>query len=519
MLLRDYQERIVSEALALIGSGKHPLIEMATGTGKTRTACELIKRLPGRRMLWLAHRRELIRQAADTIEAVTGEWPGIEMRKDRAGKARIVVASKDTVRVNSRLIALATPDVIVTDETHHSSAQTYRRIYDAFPNAIRVGLSATPYRTDKRTLWMYDTATSPYGILRAIDDGWLTPIEARRVYAEHVDLSGVSVTAGDLSEHDLALVMEQERAIAEVVDGVLSLYAERPTIVYASSIASAEAYVTALNRRVELVSRLVTGQTGDDQRAAAFRDFGVTYKVLVNVGVATEGVDLPRAAVIAIARPTKSRSLFLQMLGRGLRPLPGVDGAADRRAWIAASAKPACCVLDFVGSVGRHKIQNVAAAIGGSPEASARIEREMARETISVLDALKRESEREARKAIADGEAERLRKQAKGDARAQIASELADIVGAMDTGHESETPTDRQLATLLEHGYAGAPRTRAEAASAISRIREHRGLATQKQVSFVAKWYPGVAVAHITKQQASRLISQKIDSWKRRRLA
>ena len=171
--LRPYQERIVQEAISALGLGKSPLIEAATGTGKTRIGAEIVRRMAGHRFLWLAHRTELLRQGAGQLAAVTAEYVGSESPDVHSAGERIVVASKDTIRRPKRLERLQQGkpfDVIVIDEAHHAAASSYQEILDAFPNSLRVGLSATPDRFDSRKLHCFDTVTTPYRIVESIGD-------------------------------------------------------------------------------------------------------------------------------------------------------------------------------------------------------------------------------------------------------------------------------------------------------------------------------------------------------------
>src|SRR6188768_1253174 len=150
--VRQYQVRIVQEAVTAIRQGKSPLIEMATGTGKTRIGTEIAKQCSDLRVLWLAHRTELLQQAAGSLSAFLQEPIGHELPEIHSGNERVVVGSKDTVRQDRRLERLKNfrPfDLVIIDEAHHSAAKSYQQILDAFPRALRVGLSATPDRFDR----------------------------------------------------------------------------------------------------------------------------------------------------------------------------------------------------------------------------------------------------------------------------------------------------------------------------------------------------------------------------------
>jgi len=384
--LRSYQQAAVDGIFEAWRTARSTLLVQPTGTGKTVTFAHVINRMPMGRALVLAHREELIFQAADKIEAVTGAKPDIEMAEMRAdgamfGKARVVVSSIQTQcagRNGDARMKRFDPQefsLLVVDEAHHATAPTYRRVLEHYgrnPDLKILGVTATPDRHDEEALGqVFDTVAYDYELLDAIHDGWLVPIHQRSVVVDGLDYSGVRTTAGDLNGADLARVMEYEETLHGIAAPTVELAAGRKTLVFAASVAHAERLCEIFNRHSTGCARFVTGTTPKDERRAMLADYAAgKFQMLVNVGVATEGFDEPGIQVVVMARPTKSRALYAQMAGRGTRPLPGlVDGpdAADaRRAAIAASAKPACEVIDFVGNSGRHKLITTADILGGN---------------------------------------------------------------------------------------------------------------------------------------------------------
>jgi len=392
MNLRPYQHQLVDNTIALIREGKKSaLAVLPTGTGKTVCFASLIARMDefalGKRALVLAHREELIHQAADKIYRITGERPDIEMAGLHADvsvfhKARVVVASKDTLR--GRRIEKFNPSdfgLIITDEAHHAVAASYRGIFNRFANVFHLGVTATPDRTDEEALGkVFGNVAMVYELPDAIRDGWLCPIVQQSVEVHGLDYSGVRTTAGDLNGRDLAEVMGNEKVLQQVADSTIQLSKGRKTLVFAppgfkkhgdNAFRTSERLTEIFNRHSEGMARLVMGTTPTDERAAVLRDFrDGKFPVLVNVGVLTEGFDDPSIEVIAMARATKSRSLYSQIVGRGTRPLPGivdgVESAEERRAAISASRKPTCEVLDFEGNAGNHQLVHVADILGGN---------------------------------------------------------------------------------------------------------------------------------------------------------
>lgn len=403
MKLRPYQQQAVDNTLEAFQKQNSALCVMATGLGKTVFFSHVAKRFVQHgRVLILAHREELIWQAADKIKKVTGIEPGIEMAEWRAAKAgiwgqdKIIVSSVQTQVAgnegNGRM-ALFDPAefaLVIIDEAHHAPAASYRRIlahYLKNPKLKVLGVTATPDRTDEEALGqIFETCAFEYDIIDGINDGYLVPVEARMVAVSGLDLSTVRTTGGDLNGADLARVMEYETTLHEIASPTMELTKGRKTLVFAASVSHAERLAEIFNRYEPNCANWVCGETNKDDRKRMFADFAQKkFRILVNVGVATEGFDDPGIEVIVMARPTKSRALYAQMLGRGTRPLPGVvDGIARvneddsplfnmeeteaarmRRDAIAASGKPSVECIDFVGNAGRHKLITPADVLGG----------------------------------------------------------------------------------------------------------------------------------------------------------
>ena len=488
------------------------MLEMATGTGKTWTAAGVCKVLSGP-VLWMAHRIELVRQARAALSAACQEPIGLELPGMQSNGERIVVASKDSIRTDKRLARLRERNFahIVIDEAHHAAASSYRAVTGAWPQARLLGLSATPYRFDKRKL-PFDAATEPYRLPRAMTDGWLVPFLAKRVKITSMDVSGVDVVAGDLSVQQLRDLTISETNLTAVAQAIKANAGNRPTLVYCVAVDVAE-------RMAELLGgRAVSQRTKPDDRRRVFDEFGKEYQFLANVAVATEGTDLPAAACIAMYRITLSAGLFQQMLGRGARTAPGVKGDAPdaRHQWIRNSSKPDCLVLDFVGNAGRHPVCTVASAFTDDEDAQAGIAAALDRgDVILAADATADEERKVTQRRKAEKERAQLRVRISAEAE-EIAliglggekwAQVADLTAA---------PTPLQMQRWRELGIEGTPKTRAEARSGIVAARAALNLATPGQVEFIMKHYPKMEADKVTKKQAKALFMQKMRSWGRR---
>ena len=377
--MRPYQGACVDAFDSAFAIHRTALGVLPTGTGKTVVFAHLCHRQSNRCMV-IAHREELIDQAARKILAVTGVHPDIEMADRRAGtllKSPYVVASVQTLNAGRvprmQRFDPSEFDMLVIDEAHHAVSDSYRRVISHFmanPELRMPGFTATPDRLDNLAMGsVFETVAFRYEILDALNDGWLCPVVVKQIFVKEIDLANVRTTAGDLNGKDLSEQMEKERVCHEIVRAMIDELHGRRALVFAVTVAQAELMCDIANT-AGLPSAVVHGGTHSDERRRTLRMYAAgKYRALFNVGIATEGFDDPGIEVVVLGRPTKSRALMAQQVGRGTRVLPGVvDGIeqADlRRAAIAACPKPSVLVLDFTGNTGRHKLVSPADILGG----------------------------------------------------------------------------------------------------------------------------------------------------------
>jgi superfamily II DNA or RNA helicase len=377
---------------------------MATGLGKSSTLAFIIQDFQPARTIVIAHRRELIWQLKEEIETCTGLSVAIEMGdvfsdETLFDKAQVIIA---TVQTLSRRLAKFRPDefgLLVYDEAHHSVAPVNRKVVEHFmqnPKLKMLLTTATPERADEKALGQVCESTAfDYGIVDGVKDGWLVDITAQFCNVKHLDLSQVHTTAGDLNQGELAKIMERDeivmgvaQPIVEVSYGLkehtldeikpdkwseyLAALEQKPRrgIVFCVTVEQAEGLASLLRLADPKLAEAVSAKTPPEDRTEIFGRFktGAT-SLIVNVGICTEGYNNPGVQTIFIARPTKSRSLYMQMIGRSTRPLPGlVDGLAtaeERKSAIAASQKPWARLVDFAGNTGRHDIISPWDILGG----------------------------------------------------------------------------------------------------------------------------------------------------------
>ncbi len=514
---------------------KSTLVVMATGTGKTVVMSDIARRWPRsrRRILMLAHREELIFQAADKFSRLCGEKVGIEMadsfvREWNEDRPRIVVASVQTMNAGNRSPRYEKFDpfdfgLLFTDEAHHAPSPSYRRVYNWFdrnPEIVHVGVTATPDRTDQMALGtVFDTVAFKYEILEAINDGWLVPVQQEFVRVDGLDLSECKADKRDLKDNAVAEVMERDKNLYAVADATRQQANGRKTLVFAASVLHAHQIAKILCGYERGSAVAIDGTTPKDERRVLlqrFADGDIRY--LCNCGVLTEGFDDPTIEVISMARPTKSRSLYAQILGRGTRPLPGlVDGRIDpiaRQSAIAGSSKPFCGVLDFVGNSGRHKLVCSADILGGE-EAPEVVERATRNAKKRQKPADMQEELRLAKEEIAE---EKREAELRAMPKAKYHTQTVDPFNLHDKVYDQALSgnADRDYLERVGVKKSWLARATQDQLTAIARQVRHRmakGLSTPRQCNKLREY--GINGHPLTKRQAGELMTAIHDAgWK-----
>lgn len=321
MTLRPYQARALGELRR--HHADRPILVIPTGGGKTHVACAVIAGATehGRSVLFLAHRTELIEQAAARL-ADHGVECGIIKAGFDEDRARLVQAASVQTLVRRDM---PPADVIIVDECHHAVANTYQTIIDEYPDACVIGLTATPFRLDGRGLGEIFghivVAATPRDL---VEDGYI--LEPRYfVGREKPNLKGVPVRLGDYANKALGLKMSAPKLVCDVVDTWLEKAGARRTVVFAASVDHSIALVAAF-RAAGVAAAHIDGTTPADERSDILGTLRAgSINVVSNYGVLLEGWDLPDLGVCVLARPTKSQCLYLQMVGRVMRAVDGKE--------------------------------------------------------------------------------------------------------------------------------------------------------------------------------------------------
>ena len=380
MKARDYQIAAIDAVFDYwAGGGANPLVEMATGTGKSVVVAGVTRRVvenwQDMRVLNLVHVRELVEQ---NYMALVRQWPSAPAGVNAASlgrrdtRSRILYGAIQSVYRKAREIGPF--DLVMIDECHlipPDGAGMYRRLLDDLremtPDLRLVGFTATPFRLrhgrlDQGDDRIFSDTVFEYGIGRAIDEGWLAPLVSKPGdAAAKINTGRVGMVAGEFN----AKALERAANTPELVKAAVADICEkgrdrRSWLIFCSGVEHARYTAEAL-RLVGVSAETVTGDTPPAERSRLVADFRAgRIRALTNANVLTTGFDAPGVDLIAALRPTMSASLYVQMMGRGTRPVwpqgfdPNEATADVRRQVIASGVKSECLVLDYAGNVRRH---------------------------------------------------------------------------------------------------------------------------------------------------------------------
>ena len=490
--LRPYQEEAVLAVRDEWASGrKSTLLTMATGVGKTTVFGEIARRCVdnGSGVLVIAHRGELIDQAASRLSGMCGMPVAIEKAERRWDDIAeigmpICVGSVQTLQGN-RLDAfpLETYKVLVIDEAHHAVSESYRRIIDRHKEngGYLLGVTATADRADKRGLAeVFDSIAYEYPLARAVSEGYLCPIRAKCLPLQ-IDLTDVKVSHGDFQANELGSALDPY--IPEVARVMARECAGKKTVCFLPLVSTSEKMAEALNE-AGLRAVAASGYDSKEERARKKDMFERgEYDVLCNSMLYTEGWDCPSVDCVVVLRPTKSRSLYAQMVGRGTRLAPGKDHLL---------------LLDFLWMTERHDLARPASLLGKEPKVAEIMEEKMRDGEEWDIEQCAEEAERDAaaeREASLARELAAMRKRKKKLVDPlQFATSIQDL-DLMDFKPtflwECEKPTETQLKTIEKFGVdSEGIESRGQASALIDALmkRANSHLATAKQIRCLERY-------------------------------
>ena len=485
--LRPYQQQARDRIHAEWDAGHtRTLLVLPTGTGKTivfaSVAADQVR--AGDRVLILAHRGELLEQAADKLQRSTGLVSAVEKAESTCLDSwfRVVVGSVQTLQRTARLERFPQDyfGTIIIDEAHHAITDGYRRILDYFSGAKVLGVTATPDRGDMRNLGeVFDSLAFEYKLTDAIKEGYLCKIMAQTIPLQ-LDITSVTMSGGDYAVGDLGTALDPylEQIAAEMAVRCKS----RKTVVFLPLIKTSQKFRDLLNTYGFRAAE-VNGQSEDRREVLADFDAG-KYNVLCNSMLLTEGWDCPSVDCVVVLRPTKVRSLYSQMVGRGTRLSPG---------------KTDLLLLDFLWMTDKHELCRPADLVCEDRTVARQMTEHLAETGCpeDIEEAAAQASEdvvAQREEALAKQLEEQRRKKAKlvDPLQYEMSIQAEDLAGYVPAfGWEAGPPSEQQTAALEKLGILpDAVESAGKAALLLDRLNKRRdeGLTTPKQIRCLEKY-------------------------------
>lgn len=485
MELRPYQKEAKTAVFEQWSGGvRRTLLVLPTGTGKTIVFAKIAEQCvrDGDRVLILAHRKELLEQAADKILKATGLRCAVERGEETSVDSwyRITVGSVQTLMRDKRLEQFDPDyfDVIIVDEAHHSISDSYQKVLQHFPDADVLGVTATPDRGDMKNLGSYfDSLAYEYTMPEAIKDGYLCPVKALTIPLK-LDLSNVHVQAGDFKAGEIGSALDPY--LDSIADEMVHYCTGKKTVVFLPLVATSQKFRRILEGHGFKAAE-VNGNS--DDREEVLQDFETgKYDVLCNSMLLTEGWDCPSVDCIIVLRPTKVRSLYCQMVGRGIRLSEGKDHLL---------------LLDFLWMTEKHELCHPASLICESEEVAQQMTKNMADQAgveMDIEEAEKMASEdvvTQREEALVKQLAEMKRRKRKlvDPLQFEMSIQAEDLSGYVPAfGWEMAPASDKQKKALEKFGILPDEIDNAGKASLIlDRLQKRRleGLTTPKQIRFL----------------------------------
>lgn len=514
MELRPYQQEALTAVLSQWEDGfQKTLLVLPTGCGKTVVFAKITEECvkTGKRVLILAHRGELLDQAADKLYKVTGLGASVEKAEQSCLGSwfRVTVGSVQTLMRDKRLSGFPDDyfDTIIIDEAHHAISESYQKILNYFYKADVLGVTATPDRGDMKNLGqVFESLAYEYTLPRAIREGYLSPIKAVTIPLK-LDLTGVSTQAGDFKASDIDTALDPY--LYQIADEMTNYCKDRKTVVFLPLVKTSQKFRDILNEHGFRAAE-VNGNSTD--RAEILSDFDSgKYNVLCNSMLLTEGWDCPSVDCVVVLRPTKVRALYCQMVGRGTRLCEG---------------KSELLLLDFLWNTERHELCRPAHLICENEEVARKMTENLSEQCgvpVDLEEAENKASEdvvaqRETALAEALEKMKTRKRKLVDPLQYEMSIQAEDLSGYIPAfGWESAPPTDKQKQTLEKLGILPDEIECAGKAKLIlDRLSKRRdeGLTTPKQIRCLER-YGFDHVGQWTFDQASRMIARiSANGWK-----
>lgn len=493
--LRPYQKEAISAINEHWSEWDKELLILPTGCGKTIVFCSIAHDREGN-VLILAHRDELIEQARDKYHALFAEYPG-KIKAQENDIRRVTVGSVQTM---SRRDYSGQFQTVIIDEAHHALSDSYQAVMNQFPDAKVLGVTATPDRGDKRSLAQYfDGIAYEYGLKRAVDDGYLCKITARTVPLQ-IDMDQVKVSVGDFQLDSVAETLEPY--LQQIAEAIVEYASDRKTVVFCPLISIAQELAEMIPGAKE-----VNGNSTNRKEILKWFDEAGAGAVLCNAMLLTEGWDCPSCDCVVVLRPTKIRSLYCQMVGRGTRLFPGKENLL---------------ILDFLWLSKKHILCKPASLVSDNEEDVANVVSASTEDEIDLFDAVN-DAEEQRRNSLAEA----LRKQTKKKSRLIDPFELLDLLNDIEIVDyeptfkwEEADATEKQMAALENFGVDADGITRGYASHILDKLikRSREGNATIKQIRCLKRYGYGDAESWTFEEASKKISALAAVRWKRYKL-
>lgn len=484
MELRPYQAEAKQAIYREWEDKQKTLLVLPTGCGKTVVFADIAReRAKVGNVLILAHREELLTQAADKVKKISG----IDCSVEKAERtcldydAPITVGSVQTLSKNTRLDRFPSDyfKTLIIDEAHHALSTSYQSVIDHFSSSQILGVTATPDRGDMRKLGeVFESLAYEYSLRDAVQQGYLSPIRVQTIPL-NIDISEAKISQGDYQLSDIGHALEPY--LEDIAEEMKQVCMDRHTVVFLPLVSISQEFRDILNRKGFRAAE-VNGESKD--REVILKEFEEgKYNVLCNSMLLTEGWDCPIVDCIVVLRPTKVRSLYCQMIGRGTRLAPGKDHLL---------------VLDFLWMTGRHSLVHPADIVCKKKEIAERVTKDLEDgECLDLFDA-EETAEKNAieerrislEKALKDAEKERKQRKLVDPLAFSLSIGDDTLIDYVPTfGWESLEPTEKQIEAIQRMGLSTDSITsRGQASHLISTLTERRGMSTPGQIKTLSKF-------------------------------
>lgn len=503
MELRDYQKAAKQAIYREWEDKDSTLLVLPTGCGKTIVFGSIAKdRVQDGRVLILAHREELLSQAADKIHKLSGLNCAVEKADQTCldSDEAITVGSVQTLQTEKRLSRFPQDyfRTLIVDEAHHAMAQSYRNVLRYFNHAKVLGVTATPDRGDMKNLGeVFESLAYEYSLRDAVQQGYLSKIRVQTMPL-NIDFTNVKVSCGDFQANDIGHALEPY--LEDIANEMTKVCMDKHTVVFLPLISIAQQFRDILNRKGFRAAE-VNGQSKNRDEILEEFEAG-KFNVLCNAMLLTEGWDCPCVDCIVVLRPTKIRSLYCQMIGRGTRPHPGKDHLL---------------ILDFLWMTGKHDLVRPADIICKKEEVAKKVTEKL--DDGMEVDLFEAEAEAEKdvlteRKNALTRELEAAAKQRKkkklvDPLEYSLAIDMEDLIDYVPTfGWEAMPATEKQIAAITNFGLDPEGMCKGQASKIISTLmrRVEAQLSTPRQIKTLTK-FGFQNVQAWTKDEASNVMS------------